>query len=170
MRWLRLSLFAQAILALYFQVIQWLPLGSWNYQPEHSGLTPFSNLPLSVLAVQGRLTAQAALLVIGCVLPFAIFWFAYFRGLRWLMWMQVGFYSVWMAVEMSWWVLYAIGRSDSEVQRYQRIFGLSTQLLPSFGRHLPPDGVHLVLHILLAAVLVSAVVGLLKPSSQAPSE
>lgn len=162
MRWLRLSLLAQAILALYFQGVQWLPLGSWNYQPEHSSLSPFSNVPLSVLAVQGRLTAQAALLVLGFVVPFAIFWFAYSRGLRWLMWLQVGFYSIWMAVQMSWWVLYVVGRSDSQVERYQRVFGPSTQLLPSFGRHLPPDGAHLVLHILLASVLILAVGGLLK--------
>jgi hypothetical protein len=86
------------------------------------------------------------------------------------MWMQVGFYSVWMALQiMSWWVPYALGATDSQVQHYQRVFGQSTQLLPSFGRHLPPDGLHLVLQILLAAVLLSTVVGLLKSSSQVKS-
>ena len=36
--WLKASLFSQAILALYFQVMQWLPLGGWNYPP---GFTSF---------------------------------------------------------------------------------------------------------------------------------
>lgn len=95
MNWLRVSLFAQAILALYFQVIQWFPLGNWGYQP--------GNPPLSVLAVQGRLTARDVLYFGAFVVPFAVFWFAYLRGLRlrWLMWSCVGFYAVWMALQIT---------------------------------------------------------------------
>jgi hypothetical protein len=33
MRWLRASLVTQIILAAYFQVVVWFPLGSWNDQP-----------------------------------------------------------------------------------------------------------------------------------------
>ncbi len=170
MAWLRLSLFAQTILAIYFQTVQWIPLGNWNYQPEQSSLSPFSNLPLSVLAVQGRLTAPTALLVIWFLVPFALFCFAYSRRSWWLMWMPLGFYSVWIALEASWWVLYALGRSDSQVERYQRVFAPATQLLPSFGRHLPPDGAHFVLHILLFSVLVPGFLGLFKSLLPARSE
>lgn len=180
MKWLRASLFAQAILAFYFQAIQWLPLGDWNTQcPSgdeiacglgNQGLSVPGYQPLGVLAFEGRLRAQDALYCAGLTVPLWVFWFAYSRRLRWLMWMQVAFYSVWMALQIkSWWVPYAFGATDSQVQRYQRVFGQSTQLLPSFGRHLPPDGLHLVLQILLAAVLLSAVIGLLKSSSQVKS-
>ena len=166
MKWLRVSLIAQAILALYFQTVQWFPLGRWNYQPASSSSSPFSNLPLIVLFFEGRLTIQLVVLVVGAVIPFLIFWFAYLRHLRWLMWLQVASYSIWIAIEMSWWVLYAVGRSDSQVEAYEKVFAPSTQLLPSFGRHFPPDGAHIVLHVLLVVVVLSSVMGLLKTSPQ----
>ncbi len=33
MKWLRVSLVIQIILAMYFQVVLWFPLGPWNDQP-----------------------------------------------------------------------------------------------------------------------------------------
>ena len=165
MNWLRCSLLAQAILAFYFQAIQWFPLGRWNFQPEHLGGGPFSNLPLLTLAQRGQLTTRAVLLVLGVVLPFLTFSFAYVRNLRWLMWSQLIPYTLWLAVEMRWWVRYVVGYTEPQVERYQRVFGQATQLLPAFGRHLPPDGVHFVLHILIACALVSLAVGLLKTTT-----
>jgi hypothetical protein len=155
MRWLRASLLSQAILAFYFQLIQWLPLGNWNYQP---GFTP-----LGVEAIQGRASAQDILLVGTFMAPFLLFWFAYSRGLRWLMWICAAGYAIWLTLQVkTWWVAYALGASDSWMKVYQRVFSHSTQLLPSFGRHLPPDGMHLVIHVLLVVVVVSAVIGLVK--------
>ena len=164
MKWLRASLFAQAILAFYFQAVQWLPLGDWNYQPEHPSPSSFqSELPLSVLAAQGRLAAQDVFNVALFAAPFALFSFAYSRGVRWLMWLEAGVYSAWLALQIhAWWLPYAFGRTDAQIQRYERVTSHATQLLPSFGRHLPPDGAHVVIQVLLVAVLVSAVVGLLK--------
>jgi hypothetical protein len=157
MKWLSASLFAQAILAIYFQVIQWLPLGSWNYQ---SGFTP-----LGAEVIHGRATAQDVLLIAAFAAPFVVFWFAYSKGLRWLMWFGTLGYSIWLALQVkTWWLAYVFGASDSWVRVYQRVFSRSTQLLPSFGRHLPPDGMHLVLQIFLVAVVILAVVGLLKTS------
>jgi hypothetical protein len=162
MKWLRASLFAQAILALYFQVIQWLPLGSWNYQP---GFTP-----LGVQAIHGRATALDVLLMTAFVAPFVLFWIAYRRGWRWLMWIGSLGYTIWLALQVkTWWVAYAFGASDSWMRVYRRVFSHSTQLLPSFGRHLPPDGMHLVLQVLLTAAVVLALVGLLKTSVRVKS-
>ena len=163
MRWLSVSLLSQAILAGYFQAIQWLPLGRWNDQP---GFTP-----LGVEAIHGRATAQDVLLMAAFVVPFAAFWFTYSKGLRWLMWICTLGYAIWLALQIkTWWVAYAFGASESWARVYQRVFSHSTQLLPSSGRHLPPDGMHLVLQLLLAAVVVPAVVGLLKPSGWALHE
>jgi hypothetical protein len=157
MKWLKASLFSQAILALYFQVIQWLPLGRWNSQP---GFTPFG-----VQVIHGNATGQDFLLLAAFVMPFLVFWVAYSRGLRWLMWLGVLGYGFWLALQIkTWWIAYAFGASDSWLRVYHTVFSRSTQLLPSFGRHLPPDGLHLVLHLLLAIVVVFAVLGLLKTS------
>jgi hypothetical protein len=162
MKWLRASLWSQAILALYFQLIQWLPLGSWNYQP---GFTP-----LGAEAIQGRATASDILFVTAFMAPFVVFWFAYSRHLRWLMWSCVFGYAIWLALQVkTWWVAYAFGASDSWMAVYRRVFSHSTQLLPTFGRHLPPDGMHLLLHVLLTATVVSAVIGLLKTPARVDS-
>jgi hypothetical protein len=162
MKWLGASLVAQAILALYFQVIQWFPLGRWNYQP---GFTP-----LRVQAIHGRATAQDVLLMAAFAVPFVVFWFAYSRSLRWLMWICTLGYAIWLALQVkTWWVAYAFGASDSWLRVYRRVFSQSTQLLPSFGRHLPPDGMHLVLQVLLTTAVVLALAGLLKTSVRVDS-
>jgi len=102
--------------------------------------------------------------------PFLIFWFAYSMGLRWLMWVCTLGYAIWLALQVkTWWVAYAFGASDSWMRVYRRVFSHSTQLLPSFGRHLPPDGMHLVLQVLLTAAVVLALVGLLKTSVRVKS-
>ncbi len=155
MTWLRASLIVQAILALYFQLIAWLPLGHWNYQPGF--------VPLGVEAAQGHASAQDILLTAAFAVPFLVFWLAYTKGWRWPMWIGTLGYASWLALQIkTWWVAYAFGASDSWVRIYQRVFSQSTQLLPSSGRHLPPDGMHLVIQLLLAATVVSAVVGLLQ--------
>lgn len=162
MKWLRVSLLSQALLAVYFQLIQWLPLGSWNYQP---GFTP-----LGVEAIQGRAATSDILLVTAFIAPFALFWLAYSRRLRWLMWSCAFGYAIWLALQVkTWWVAYAFGASDSWMGVYRRVFSHSTQLLPSFGRHLPPDGMHLLLHVFLITTVVSAGVGLLKTSRRLDS-
>lgn len=161
--WLRVSLFSQAILAGYFQVIQWLPLGGWNYQP---GFTP-----LGVEAIHGRATVRDVLLMVAFMLPFAAFWYAYAKALRWLMWICTLGYATWLALQIkTWWASYVFGASESWERTYQRVFSHATQLLPSFGRHLPPDGMHLVLQLLLMTVVLSAVVGLLRLSASNPHE
>ena len=157
---IRWAVLAQAMLAFYFQLVQWVPLGRWNHEPEDLGPNPLSNLPLLSMAAKGTLTTGAVLLVMAFLLPFILFWVGYRRRSRLLMWLQVPFYAGWLAIQMTWWVLYAIGRTDEQVDRYQRVFGHSTQLLPSFGRHLPPDGAHLVLHVLLVVALLTTVAAL----------
>jgi hypothetical protein len=158
MKWLRASLVAQAILALYFQVIQWLPLGRWNLQP---GFTP-----LAVQVRNGSATGQDVALMIAVAAPVVIFWIAFSKGWRWLMWACTLGSATWLALQIkTWWVAYAFRASDSWVRVYRRVFSQSTQLLPAFGRHLPPDGMHLVLQVLLTAAVVPAAVGLLKTSA-----
>ena len=154
MQWLRVSLIAQVILALYFQIVQWVPLGRWNFQPGFE--------PLAAQAFHGHIDIQDLALV-GCfLLPALIFRFAWRKGLTWIMWMALLGYLGWLAMEMqTWWVSYIFGASDAWMSIYQRVFSQSIKILPSFGRHLAPDGMHLVLQMLLAIVTVSTLLGLL---------
>jgi hypothetical protein len=83
------------------------------------------------------------------------------------MWIGLIGYTVWLVVQVvSWWIPYAFGASDTWMATYQRVFSHSTQLLPSVGRHLAPDGVHIVLSLLLAAVVVTTMTSLVRSTLQ----
>jgi hypothetical protein len=153
-KWLRVSLAAQVTLALYFQIIQWFPLGKWNYQPGFD--------PLVVQALRGSIDIQDILLVALFALPVLVFWFALARGLIWVMWAGFLGYLAWLALEIrTWWIAYIFGASDDWLSVYQRVFSQSVKILPSFGRHLAPDGLHVVLQLLLVLVVVSTFLGLI---------
>src|SRR5450759_20086 len=146
--WLAASVVAQVALALYFQAINWLPLGFWNYQPGAE--------PLASQAAHGQLAALDVGYVALFLVPVALYLVAALRQWAWLMWIGLIGYTVWLVVQVvSWWIPYAFGASDKWMATYQRVFSHSTQLLPSVGRHLAPDGAHIVLHLLLAAVVVT---------------
>jgi hypothetical protein len=161
--WLAASAMAQVLLAVYFQAINWLPMGSWNYQP--------GSKPLASQAVQGQLAALDVVYVALFLLPVAVYLIAASRRWNWLMWISLVGYTVWLVLQVvSWWIPYVLGASDSWMATYHRVFSQSTQLLPSFGRHLAPDGLHIVLSLLLAAVVVTTTTGLVKFTTQGRRE
>jgi hypothetical protein len=65
----RVAWVAQGGLAAYFQAIQWLPLGRWNYQPGF--------YPLATQAAQGRLAPADVALVAAFALPVVIYMYAH---------------------------------------------------------------------------------------------
>ncbi len=155
-KWLRISLVAQVVLAIYFQLIQWIPLGKWNYQPGNSSL------------IQQCLTGKIDISDIGFTLLFALpvllFYLAYRKRYIWLMWVGLVGYSGWLILEIqTWWVNYIFGASDGWMKTYNRVFSESTKILPSFGRHLAPDGMHLMIQLLLVIVVASLLTGLIAP-------
>ncbi len=152
---LRLSIVAQVVLALYFQAIVWLPLGKWNYQPGSE--------PLLRAALQGHLEFQDVFISVLFLLPAVLFWVAHSKNQVWLMWIGLVGYTIWLFLQIqTWWVGYIFGASDRWAEVYQRAFSESTKILPSFGRHLAPDGVHFVLQLLLMVVVISTTVALLR--------
>jgi len=157
-KWLRVSFISQGTLAAYFQAVQWIPLGKWNYQP---GLEP-----LLTQALGGTLGVKDVLLVALFTFPFFVFWIAWRNGWTWIVWIGVIGYLSWLSMELNtWWIAYIFGASDAWMSVYQRVFSQSTNFLPSSGRHLPPDALHVVLHILLFTIVFSTIFGLLKRHS-----
>lgn len=153
-RWLRFALFAQIALAIYFQLVVWIPLGRWNYQPGNSALLD--------QAINGTLSMGDAIFATLFALPLLLYSIAYRRKFIWLMWVGLAGYSAWLYLQVqTWWVNYIFGASESWMGTYDRVFGQSTKILPSFGRHLAPDAMHFVLQLLLVLVVVSLCVGLL---------
>ena len=155
---LRVSAIFQLVLALYFQAIQWFRLGEWNNQPKFE--------PLWNRACAGTLSAVDLLVVLAFSLPCALYVLAWRRGWPWLMWCCMAGYGGWLFLQIrTWWISYLFGASDNWKAVYQRTFSHTTKILPSAGNHLAPDGMHLVLQLLLLAVVVFAVGGLLHPES-----
>jgi hypothetical protein len=146
--WWRISLLTQVILAAYFQLILWLPLGKWNFQPGFQ--------PLLLQGLDGTLAVTDVAFALCFTIPLLIFVPAYRKRLVWLAAVTLAGYGVWLVLQIqTWWIAYIFGASDAWNRTYDRVFSQSTRVLPSFGRHLPPDGMHLLLQTFILVVVIS---------------
>jgi hypothetical protein len=137
----------QIALAAYMQMISWLPLGRWNYQPC---------CPVAIdRAKRGALGAVDALGLAAFLLIPLVFALGR-RKHRWLAWLSISAYGVWLALQLgTWWPPYLFGASERWSRVYARAFADSTQWLPRWDNHLPPDAMHLVLQALLVGAMIS---------------
>lgn len=155
MKYLHISLAAQFLLAIYFQMVNWFSLGSWNDQP---GFVPM----LSSL-ISGRMQWEDAGSLGMFLLPFLLFALAYWRRWNWLMWVGAFGYSVWLYLQIqTWWIPYLFGASKNWQEIYHRVFAHTTKILPSFGNHLAPDAMHLTIQLLLLVIVTNSITGLLQ--------
>jgi hypothetical protein len=151
MKYLRVSFATQFILAVYFQLISWFPLGPWNYQP---GLVPLIDSPAIGL---GDIAIVSLFL-----LPFLLFSLAYWKNWIWLMWAGVAGYGTWLYLQIQTWrVPYLFGASEHWQEVYHSVFAHSTKILPSSGNHLAPDAMHLTIQVLLCVIVITLIIGLL---------
>ena len=130
------------------QLVSWVPLGRWNFQPC---------CPTGLQQLQaGTLSGLDALEALAFVMPLALFWIGATHRWRSLMWIALIGYAIWFALQLfTWWPPYLFGASAHWMRVYERAFAHETQILPRWGNHLPPDGVHIVLQILLAGSLIT---------------
>jgi hypothetical protein len=151
----RTALAWQIALAGYMQVVSWVPLGRWNYQPCcPTGLE---------LLRRGTLSPTDALGAAAFLLPVALFWLGARHQWRWAMGIAVVATAVWLGLQLwTWWPSYLFGASDHWSQVYARAFAYSTPILPRWGNHLPPDALHFVLQVLLAGTVVSGTLAVLR--------
>jgi hypothetical protein len=65
------------------------------------------------------------------------------------MWIGAILSALWVAVHLSdWWIPYMVG-TGSERDGFYRFYASRIQLLPTFGKHRPPDAGHAVLDFLV---------------------
>ncbi len=141
----------QIILAAYFQVVVWFPLGSWNDQPGKRLITLFSER--QTLAVLG--------FALTMLLPLLLFALAYWKRWVWLMWLGLIGYGVWAVLEIqSWWIPWIFG-ADQRSLSNQKFLQKSYKIFPSSIGHPAPDAMHFVLNLLLFFVVVTIALGLL---------
>jgi hypothetical protein len=149
----RIALAWQIALAVYMQLISWVPLGRWNYQPCCApGL---EQLRRGTLSVGDGFSALIFLL------PMAVFWLGARRNLRWAMSLSVLALGVWLTLQIwTWWPPFLFGASEHWSAVYARAFAESTPIFPRWGNHLPPDAAHFVLQVLLAGSVASGTLAL----------
>jgi len=149
----RLALGWQVALAVYMQLISWVLLGRWNYQPCCApGFEQWR---------RGTLTVNDALASLAFLLPAAIFWIGARRQWRWAMLLALVPLGVWLALQLwTWWPPYIFGASERWAQVYARAFAESTPILPRWGNHLPPDAAHFVLQVLLLGTVTTGAMAL----------
>jgi hypothetical protein len=158
----RRALLWQVGLAGYMQVVSWVPLGRWNYQPCcPTGLEQLR---------RGTLTYGDGLGAAAFLLPVLVFWWGSRQRRRWAMWLALSSYAVWLGLQLwTWWPPYILGSSERRSRVYMRAFAQSTAILPRWGNHLPPDGMHLMLQAILLGVVASGGVAMLRgPTPGAP--
>ena len=152
MKWLKASLLVQILLAAYFQVILWFPLGSWNDQPGKRLIALLNEG--QALGVMGFALAM--------LLPVLFFALAIWKRWVWLIWVGLignGFWAV-MQIQ-SWWIPWIFG-ADERALSNQKALQKTYKLFPSSIGHPAPDAMHFVLDLLLFLVVVTIAIGLLE--------
>jgi hypothetical protein len=136
------TIIIQLLLLLYFEVCMLIPLGAWNDQPAMRAGFSLATLVLPLAIGGGQL-----LLLLGSIMT-----------IRSLLWIGLLADSSWLASHIpGLWAPYIRGASPQYAAMYARVFGRTTKLLPNHGNHLAPDGMHIVLDLLLLSVILSVI-------------
>jgi hypothetical protein len=148
---MRRSAWLHVSLSAYLWLIASIPLGNWNRQRGGTLLT-------AILAGQPIDSGDIGMLVF-VTLPAVLFWFAYRRLSLGATISALIVDVVWLVLQIqSWWIPYILGTRAKWQLEYAK--GPTTKVLPSFGNHVAPDGMHFVISLLLIAALVTGIAGL----------
>jgi hypothetical protein len=152
MRWLRASLVIQIVLAAYFQLVLWFPLGSWNDQPGKRLIT---------LVGEGQALAVLGF-ALAMLLPVLLFALGIWKRWMGLIWLGLIGYGAWAVLQIqSWWMPWIFG-ADERALNNQAFLQRTYKIFPSSLGHPAPDAMHFVLDVLLFSAVMTIVFGLLK--------
>lgn len=148
---LRVSAWTHILLAAYLWLIASVPLGNWNRQHDPQ-LIP------ALIYGPGVSWSDIAMLAF-VTLPAVLFWIAYRERRFGIGVPALAFDVFWLAMQIqSWWIPYLVGATRPWQIAYAQ--GPTTKVLPSFGRHVAPDGMHFAIHVLLVAALITGFIAL----------
>jgi hypothetical protein len=142
------SAWFHSYLAVYVWVVESVPLGNWNRQRGE-------RLFVALLNGHGADLNDVFTLVF-VALPAILFWIAYRRSRISLAAFALTIDVLWMCMQIrSWWVPYIFGTMIQWQIDYAK--GPTTKILPSFGNHVAPDGMHLLIDILLVSAMTAGI-------------
>ncbi len=150
---MRHAAWQHTILAVYLWAVETIPLGNRNRQ-KGERLLP------ALLSGQGIGGAEFGALAF-VALPAIVCGVAYRWRSLWFAGIALLVDAVWLWMQIqTWWIPYISGRPSRWQLAYAQ--GPTTKLLPSFGYHVAPDGMHFVIHVLLVAAIMMALLGVRK--------
>jgi len=145
LRWFKAALILQVLLIAYVLAMETLDLLPWN---DLASRPPELDI--------ARTVAIATMPLLACLGVFAI-------GFLPLAFVSVAAYTALLSWELwRWWPKYIFGADAAWREIYEASFARTLKLLPPSGMHLPPDGAHLVLQVLLIAVVAATAVAAAK--------
>jgi hypothetical protein len=135
---LRVAFASQACLLVYLQLIEWTDLYPWN----------------DIRRGNGQEALDVAIGV--CMLGFlAATWRRWWPG---MLLATLG-YAAWLSLQLTtFWMPYALGASPQWQRIHAAHFSQTTQWLPRWDDHLPPDASHFVLQLLLVVALLATAI------------
>jgi hypothetical protein len=141
------------VLTGYLWLISWFPLGNWNRQQDE---------PLMPQLLEGKgLHSDDIGMLVFVTAPALLFWIAYRFRKFWFAIADLAFDAFWSFMQIqSWWIPYIFGTNVPWQLKYAK--GPTTKVLPSFGNHVAPDGMHFLIHVFLAAAMITGVIALRK--------
>jgi hypothetical protein len=147
----KLAVYCHGVLAAYLWILAWFPLGNWNRQQDQTLLLQ--------LLHGGRVQVDDVFALAFVTAPFVLFWLAYrYTSRSWAV-AALGLDAWWTYMQVqSWWIPYILGAQQPWQIRYAQ--GPTTKVLPSFGTHVAPDGMHFLIHILLLASIFTGILAL----------
>jgi hypothetical protein len=145
------STWLHCCLGFYVWIVESVPLGNWNRQRGERLLIALSN-------GHGADSDDVFTLVF-VSLPAILFWIAYRRSSVWFAASALAVDMFWLSMQIrSWWVPYIFGTMIQWQVDYSK--GPTTKILPSFGNHLAPDGMHLLIDILLVGAMIAGIMAI----------
>jgi hypothetical protein len=134
------------MLLIYYQLIEWVNLFPWN-------------------EIRGGNGQETLDWIVGAVL-LALILITFFQ-VRWAMTIAVFQYGFWLWLQIDgWWLPYIRGASLAWKKVWVKYFGQTTNFLPAYGDHLPPDACHVVLHLLIVVALVFTILAIFNICAQ----
>jgi hypothetical protein len=138
--WQRTTVRVQLALLVYLQLCAWLPITAWNGQHDF-------DVPDVMYLAMGVLQA--------------LFAFGFARWNRWLVGIGLVGYLAWLYLQIDgWWIPYVAGYSPGGRAFYAKYFAETWKPLPSWGDHLAPDAMHVILQVLIVAAIATALLAI----------
>ena len=128
----RRNLWALGLLFGYYALDRWLPLGAWNGNAGFPVDNPQAGLDIIVLCVLVGLFAAVRYEVLPAMIA------------------GTALLGVWCYFHLAtWWWPYVRGVESAGKLRFHEQLENNIQLLPRWGRHIPPDGEHIAIDLLV---------------------